>query len=480
MSQSSRKFRPSKPRPDFPLFPHATGRWAKKVRGRFVYFGRVDADPQGEAALQLWLDQKDDLLAGRKPRSKITGLTIGDLCNAWLDWNKGRVNSGELSPRTWEGYRNLCETIIDALGRERAAADPGPEDFQRLRAVFSNRWGAGTVSVYVIMTRSLWNWAYTEGKLKLPTQFGATFKKPNAKTMRQERAAGGHGPRMFTADQVKALLKAASPNMKAMLLLGVGAGVGNTDLALTPIDAVDLQGGWLNLPRAKTAIMRRIPLMPESVEAIREVLAHRPQPKPGFEHLLFITQTGVSYLGNRRGTAVWSEYQDAAEAARVTGRTFYDCRRTFATVADNAKDPAAVSAIMGHAPKSGDMQAVYRQLIPDDRLRAVVDVVRSWLFGTEGNGTEDTAEKAPGDAADGQEQAREDNAPSATNAVQRAVCRCLVAISQAEGPDKGVLRSVWNESEIALALSGESSAVERFLRTWGDDADQRPKLRVVG
>ena len=63
MPNAIKKPQTAKPYPNFPLFRHATGQWAKKIRGKLHDFG-TDAD----AALVKYTEARDDLHAGRTPR----------------------------------------------------------------------------------------------------------------------------------------------------------------------------------------------------------------------------------------------------------------------------------------------------------------------------------------------------------------------------------------------------------------------------
>ena len=96
--------KPAKPCPDFPIYPHAVGKWAKTIRGHTYCYG-VWSDPEG--ALDEYLDQKDDLYAGRTPESK-GGLSLRELCNAFIQSKRIDLEVGRLSPRTFCDYDRTC------------------------------------------------------------------------------------------------------------------------------------------------------------------------------------------------------------------------------------------------------------------------------------------------------------------------------------------------------------------------------------
>src|SRR5262245_28762346 len=131
--------KPEKPGPDFPLFAHAAGVWAKKIRGKLEYFGPW-SDPEG--ALARYLEQRDDLEAGRTPRPAANALpTVKDAANAFLNAKQAAVQSGELSPRSFEGYKAGADLVVATFGKNRQVLDLRGEDFAKLRDVMTGRWG---------------------------------------------------------------------------------------------------------------------------------------------------------------------------------------------------------------------------------------------------------------------------------------------------------------------------------------------------
>lgn len=90
------KLKPKQPYPSFPLTAHPNGQWCKKIRGKVHFFG-VWADP--DAAHQAYLASAADLHAGRLPQlSRLSpdNLTVKDIGNAFLNWQKGKMEAGDI------------------------------------------------------------------------------------------------------------------------------------------------------------------------------------------------------------------------------------------------------------------------------------------------------------------------------------------------------------------------------------------------
>lgn len=390
-SRKAAKQKPDKPYPDFPLTPHPSGRWCKKIRGKLHYFGKWD-DPQG--ALDLYAEQRDDLYAGRTPRPRNDDrMTLKDLCNEFLTYKKHLVETGELTARSHRDYYDTCERLLSILGRNIIVEEIRPDDLLRVRDRLSRTLGPVALSNEIGRIRVLFNYGYAEERIEKPVRFGKTFRKPSKRALRQHKAKrdAERGKRFFDAATIRKLVDAADVDLKAMILLGINAALGNSDCGQLTESSLDLKTGWLDFPRPKTGIPRRCPLWPETVVAVREAIAQRTAPKDElYKDLVFITKYGQPWFkGGSSTNPVSQQFRKLLVELNLyrEGIGFYALRHTFETVAGESKDQVAVNHIMGHVDDS--MAGEYREHISDARLRAVTDYVHAGLF-SDANKQEET------------------------------------------------------------------------------------------
>ncbi len=381
-----------------PLYLHkGTGQWSKKVRGKTHYFGT-----DREEALKKWAKEKDCLLAGIKPKRQADSPTLAELGNVFLADCRNRLQSGTLGQRSVDEYRKSIQRLIDNLGRDIEPKYWTPIDFASIAEMFAqpverktpvrgglkgptvSRRSPVTVAGDIRRIRAFLCWC-ADSEFIPPPRFGRSFTPLNAKEARRLRAKKGR--KDLEVDQLRKILDHCSPYFMPIVLLGINAAIGNRDAS--DMKLADYRGEWLDLPRGKTGAPRRVWLWPETRTAIDSYLRLR----RNRGDKLFYTKFGTEWL-RESDDAIGTAFTRARNEAGLPRGSFYDLRRTFATVAGETSDIMAIRLVMGHTSQSNDMTALYVQGVSDERVKRVCDHVRQWLFADDAEDAEDKSRKS--------------------------------------------------------------------------------------
>jgi integrase len=324
------------------------------------------------------------LLRGESPPAETNGFTIAKLCNEFMLAKERKMKAGELGAEMFADYLKIQNLLTNVFGISRQVESLGAPDFAKLRATMSDRWGPVRVKNCITRVKSFFKFALESDLISKLPQYGPEFKKPDKSVLRRHRAESGK--KILEPADVRLLLADANPQLKAMILLGVNCGFGNTDCATLPLSSIDLKTGWIDYARPKTGIHRRCPLWPETITALESAIVRTESTAGKNSKLAFVSEVGTVMIrmeDESRLDLIAVQFGRLLKRVGLhrEGIGFYTLRHVFRTIADSARDPVAIDLIMGHSDPS--MGAHYREKIDDSRLVAVSNHVRQWLFGAE-------------------------------------------------------------------------------------------------
>lgn len=377
-AKNTRKRKPRKPYPSFPLWASGNGQWCKKINGRRYFFG-VWAKP--DEALARYKAERVYLETGTTLKDE-SAVTIKRVINDYLNRLECKVDDGERSQRHFADCQRTAKVIVETLDRTRLVSDLNGSDFFTLRRKFATKQNGrkaspATVQGHIRRTVAIFTFAINEGLVDRVI-YGADFKGVSKKeqTQLENRSAG----KLLDAESICKLLDAANYRFKAMILLGLNCAMGNRDIAMLEFDDLDLSGGWYQTDREKTSVRRCAKLWPETVVALQTVYKRRFDPKDKADaNRVFITRHGQSFEEQTLITNLFRKLAKKAGVKLPAGAGFYTLRHTNRTVADELSDLSAIRWILGHKRKRTEDRYIHKA--PLQRIEAVTDHVRSWLIG---------------------------------------------------------------------------------------------------
>ena len=316
--------KPKKPYATYPLYAHSCGSWAARIDGKIRYFGP-------------WKDSKAALDKYRAFMKGVTpAKTVGHVVAQFKSEKEAQLATGDITDVTYSEYEVTCKVIEDHFGKGRAIDSL---DFNSLRVALSKGKRKATLGPATLKRRLV------IARMIFPNA-GKALKAPAQKLLRAAKQAAGE--RFYEAKDVRKLVKAASPEFRWQILMGINCAFSPKDCQYFP----GPNGEWHNFPRVKTGIARRCWLWPETVKALKA-------PNPEWDRF-----------------RVAKEFADLCESCKVTNHGFYSLKRTWVTVAEASS--AVIDRICGWT--KGDMASIYRQKTFDDKIKACSEGVRSWYL----------------------------------------------------------------------------------------------------
>lgn len=387
-----------KPHADWPMFWHQSGYWCKKVAGKQWYFGyRGSVDDPPEFDREAEDDYNRNITSIRAGAGRVVedGAGVDEVVRDFTSSRMQLVSTGELSLRTYRDYEYVGRLVTEHFG-DTTFNYITADSLARLKESLGEGRSVTSLANYVRISRIILRYGHVELGLKTPPM--SQFTEPPRKARRRDRnrRRREHGVKMFEAAQIRAILESAhtSEQMYAMTLLGVNCGYGNKDCSELRFGQWTKQDGriWLDSPRVKTEVERRCVLWPETIKALEDAAKVRPKPiHDRYKNYLFLTRNGRPWVRDASGTIndeISKQYSKllgqvtdptTGQSIKRPGLSFYALRHTTLTIGERVRDPVAMRVIMGHVDDS--MAGVYREMIEDDRIVAVCDHVRNWLFG---------------------------------------------------------------------------------------------------
>ena len=110
-------------------------------------------------------------------------MTVGELCDLFLEDRVGDVQAGEISARHFADLKRAAKFVVDIVDRRRPVESLVPRDFKDIRRAITLRTKSPTILGNQIQRiRQIFAWGCQNFYFQTPVRYGPAFDKPPVST----------------------------------------------------------------------------------------------------------------------------------------------------------------------------------------------------------------------------------------------------------------------------------------------------------